>query len=655
MAKSERRTDTQCLSVGKSLPESPLLLVAFAVLFGLLAALVKGYGYGMGDQQVHIPEILRILDSGYLANDFAVNATSGFGPRFYYSNAVALVARHIPLEIIFSILFLAQPMVAACITALAARDITGSTIAAMLSVVLVMSLNPFYFGDVASVFWGTVIPAFLALPFTLLAIWMGIRGKPLHAAWTSTPAILIHPMAGIEGAMIALAAAMARLLYTTQAEQAPKSDFIRIFRPILAPSSIIAGVAILFWLLPAIQTGAVLKIETGEFVQIIAHYRHPLNLVPSTWPLFQYLQAGMFASVVLLSFMEFWRNRSTELTLSEDRARKFAVASVFVVIMAAFLVGYIFVEVIPTRIVAQAYVYRMLPVFVWLGWILIAYSIANLMICERRRWVVLFMVSTFSAVSLFVYRFSTLPGQRFGGARSARSVPLFGIIALLVAIGIAVSVDWVGVLTTARSTIVAPGFAIVLAVAIRPKFAPASLFVLGCLAALVVLIFALDRHHALPEIQFPEGSPLPSYMENVSVVSMFQPILTVDEGRVSPRCKCHELAKLATVATRETDPDSVFLIPSNWRNWRLFSERAAVVDGQFMPFRDEGMVEWHERHLAIYNPEVGAGYPDEVTETKLLELWERYEFDYAVVPAGADIGLPVLDSTASWKLVRFVP
>ena len=56
---------------------------------------------------------------------------------------------------------------------------------------------------------------------------------------------------------------------------------------------------------------------------------------------------------------------------SEDRARKFAAASVFVVIMAAFLMGYIFVEVIPTRIVAQAYVYRMLPVFMWLGWILI--------------------------------------------------------------------------------------------------------------------------------------------------------------------------------------------------------------------------------------------------------------------------------------------
>ena len=38
--------------------------------------------------------------------------------------------------------------------------------------------------------------------------------------------------------------------------------------------------------------------------------------------------------------------------------------------------GYVFVEIIPTRVVAQAYVFRMVTVFVWLGWILIAQSIS---------------------------------------------------------------------------------------------------------------------------------------------------------------------------------------------------------------------------------------------------------------------------------------
>ena len=111
------------------------------------------------------------------------------------------------------------------------------------------------------------------------------------------------------------------------------------------------------------------------------------------------------------------------------------------------------------------------------------------------------------------------------------------------------------------------------------------------------------------------------------------------------------MVELAEVARDNTDPDSVFLVPWNWPVWRLFSERAIVVDHKAFPFRDEGMKEWYERYLAIYDE--GAGYPDDITESELLELRQKYGFDYAVIRSSHRMpSFPVLKSSGGWKLVR---
>ena len=47
-----------------------------------------------------------------------------------------------------------------------------------------------------------------------------------------------------------------------------------------------------------------------------------------------------------------------------------------------------------------------------------------------------------------------------------------------------------------------------------------------------------------------------------------------------------------------------------------------------------------------------ARYPDDVTESELLELQRRYGFHYAVLPAGAGMSFPVLATSGDWKLVQ---
>lgn len=67
--------------------------------------------------------------------------------------------------------------------------------------------------------------------------------------------------------------------------------------------------------------------------------------------------------------------------------------------------------------------------------------------------------------------------------------------------------------------------------------------------------------------------------------------------------------------------------------WRILAQRAVVVDWKAFPFREEGMREWHRRYLAIYDPEHGAGYPNDCTEGTLRELQEMWGFSHAVVPS----------------------
>ena len=54
--------------------------------------------------------------------------------------------------------------------------------------------------------------------------------------------------------------------------------------------------------------------------------------------------------------------------------------------------------------------------------------------------------------------------------------------------------------------------------------------------------------------------------------------------------------------------------------------------------------------LTIYDK--GAGYPDDVTEAELLNLRERYGFEYAVLPSGADMPFETLAASGEWKLVE---
>ena len=350
-------------------------LLAFAVLVGLVAAATGEYHFGFADLFVHLPEILRTLDAGYLANDFWLNAQDAFGPRFYYRHAFAAAASVVPLWLAYAAAFVLAVVAVSVATAFATRDLTGSTLAAVVAVPLTMWTVPFFLADwpaIRAANAAAATPELLAEPLCLLALWRGIRGRPVQAAAFSVPAILLHPTFGLASAAVALAASLAHL-----GSGSTEGRLARWHRawPLAAGAGIVSVLALGFWFVPAMLTGAIFALDGSEVVHLLAQVRHPHHLLPSTWPTADFLRLAVFwaAGLAALAGWAHWRREPS----GEDARTARAIAIAFAAVAAGLFCGWFFVEVVPSRWAATAYLFRLQTLAAWLCWILLAAAVAN--------------------------------------------------------------------------------------------------------------------------------------------------------------------------------------------------------------------------------------------------------------------------------------
>lgn len=638
---------TQDLAVWRSLGESirsrrtptgqldsSWTLGIFSILIGLLSAVLSGYLYGGGSQVVHLLEIFRAIDPDYLANDFWLNSASQFGPRFYYMQAIALAGHFLPVPTICFLLFVFARVTVSVCTAFMTRDLSQSTVAALIVAVVAVSVEPFYLGHSAgsaNAVLRTLTPHVLIEPFVLFALWRGIRGEPVCAAAAGVPAILLHPTLGVSATGVALIAVLSRCLWLAWPHCPPTGECARFILSLL-----LVGITTgLFWIMPALVSGAIFSpsMETDEFVHVLAYVRHPHHLIPSTWPLQNFGEAAAFAAAALIALAAFRRASWSTSDPREHLARVVAVTAIFVVTVFCFFTGWLFVEVVPTRWAATAYFYRLVRVFAWVGWVLVAASIAEQFALKNLRWAALGLVSVFSAPALLLYQ-AVLSASVNGTGTARRSTPFFVAVAALALVTVFIFHRSNTVLFVA-----VVGMGVTAAITIFPRLAPACMVAMAIILILAVSVFALHRSGLLPESTRIR-----------SVVAHLRLATTLNDFR--ERHGGSPPADLAAAARSRTEPDAVFLVPVDWHRWRLLAQRAVVVDWRAFPFREEGMREWHRRYLTISDIEHGAGYPDNITEAGLRKLQERWSFHYAVVPSESDFPFPVVAMSGEWKLVH---
>ncbi|HUS80964.1 MAG TPA: DUF6798 domain-containing protein, partial [Armatimonadota bacterium] len=554
-----------------------MAVIGFALVLGTLAALLEGYHFGGGDQIEQLPLILRALDPSFAPGDFYINASQGFSPRTYYVQLVAALARVLPLPAVSVLLAILGNAAVTLVTWLAARDLLRTSAGgAALACVLVMAARGIAPGGSGELHYAAVVPATPAKPLLLLSLWAALRLRPVASAALALAATVLHPLLGIVAGLIALASTGLNLALGIG--RGERSDDRFPWRALAVTALAGVGLVGVAWGLWFRHYHA--SLPASEFVDTMARVRFPHHRLPSAFP-----RSALAATVAfLLALVISWRWQRADPRSDRGAADRLLIPVALTVLL--MIGGWVFVEVIPTRLFTTAQAFRFVFIPKWLGLMLFAATIARLWRERPRLWwpgaAVMFTASG-TAQGIIMLWGHVVEAAR-GSAERRRQV---GVAAVAGAglLGALLLQAWRHDVTE----LCALGLFGLLAFAVvRGR----SLLVkLGVPVAALAVTVALLMTGALTSL--PVIGP---------AASTARPTLTLEQTWA-------EIAAPCAFARAATPPDAIFLTPPDLGGFRLLARRAIVVDFKAFPFSDEAIVQWRQRMADCYGPVSAGGFP----------------------------------------------
>ncbi len=102
-----------------------------------------------------------------------------------------------------------------------------------------------------------------------------------------------------------------------------------------------------------------------------------------------------------------------------------------------------------------------------------------------------------------------------------------------------------------------------------------------------------------------------------------------------------------------TPPDTIFVIPPDWPEFRLDAGRAVVEQFKTFPYQDENMLRWYERIIDVYGDSstvMDTRYHG-IDDARLCFLAEKYNAAYAVLYHDTSSSLPILYENSEYRVV----
>ncbi len=561
-------------------------------LTGIVIA-CSGYRFGTGMQLMLVPYVRRLADPRHLGNDWLI----GLVPKHYNVTwLLAVLSRLADLELIFLLAHVATTLLFVLALRRLSQVLFGGGAAFYLALFLLLRWGAGGLGG--NILFGDYFnPHNLGVPFCALALAYVLEGRLVRGALLAGVATNAHLLLGLNTFLLLAAVA---LLANRALDWPALVRGALLYALISAPAILpVLGLA-----------GGSEALDPAEFLRIHVWMRNPHHYAPSAWPLSDYAKFGF---VVLFAAAASLRRRPRGEI--HRRALVFCGGVAILCLAAAFAV-----EVVPLEVVTKLQFFRM-TIFVRL---LAVLYVAN-----------------------FLARALEESGPRLLGALALLAAPpRFAL--LLPAAGVALTPE-------------------------NPARRRAWLLGVGGVSAAVVIAIAyVDR---LPSAFSQNRATAGTAIAMVLGAALLAALLAI-VARFAPRLRTRVVAlsllillavvRLATGTAFEyglpdpardpwveacrwirdhTPSDAVFVAPPDRANFRLFAERAQIVDFKGNTFWEDGIVEWKRRLEDLANTSdldchgigpcrraLRAGYAS-LREADFERLSRKYGADYVVTEA----------------------
>ncbi|MCI0465557.1 MAG: hypothetical protein L0Y57_00890 [Beijerinckiaceae bacterium] len=603
--------------------QSPYGLKSRDAVFLMLAAAlpVLGYQFGLGSQVEQFSIVRRFSDPDFIRADFYVNSAAAFGPRFYYSWIISLLTSVAPLPLVILILTCVTNFALALISFDAARahlrtDHIGGAIAAL----IVLVNSGFSLGLAGFIRFESFQPASLAIPLALGGFSLLVARRNLAAAAAFASSAAVHPLIGVECAMISFAAC--GLADLSRARDA--AGAFKLLRPYIPSWLALAAAVGVLWIVPlAMQDSA--HISDAEFFAILPAFRAPHHYLASAFPAAHYLGAATFAAGLYWMAWQFRKHRTFDFP---PMALSLAAGIVVVLCAASFLL----VDIAHNRLWATAQVFRMLFLVKWVGYLFFSWMAS--------RW--LGEKSPIGLAATIAPIIATGEAQPLAMAASLAATAAAG--------------RWLPDKSRgqifAAILLTAVTIAIAARVGVGGEMARA---VTGTVCAALVYTFSSGAAIALVAVLIAFG-----------IVNRNREF--VDFAIFHPTYGWADLkgpdAEIARWIKGNTPVGSLWATPPDFESFRLIAERAIIVDYTSIPFQELPMREWRARIAALYGEVKGDGFEAlaamaanyrAANQAALEDAARAYGADFAVLYEDTPWTGEILHQNGKYKAVRIMP
>lgn len=337
-------------------------LKSFFVIFTvtLIFPLIVRYVFVQHNQYEQIPLILRFLDKNYLVNDWFVNISSRFSPRFFFILISGNLAKMTSLPIVYLLFFMLTGGLIAFATFNISKKIFKSNISAILTTVTLLYGQKMTLGNNDDVL-RDIDPAKFAFGLVFFAYWLLLSEKFLFAAIIFSFSSYIHPLIGFEAPFVFYFSLFLATLYTRSKKSGFKKNLLKIFKSVclyllLSSFSLYTNIQYIF-------SESKSNIPKGELFDILGKVSLPHHYMPSTWPISVYLK---FAGFIILYFI-FYFIYSKRLNEKIKNSFNF----LFLIIFTLCVTGFFFTQILPVYFMMIMQFFRLTNIVFWAGAIII--------------------------------------------------------------------------------------------------------------------------------------------------------------------------------------------------------------------------------------------------------------------------------------------